>query len=295
MKREGLWIKIALVVGFLAMLGGARALRPPRGIVSLAPAIDFTGGGWRVKVLTWNVGHAYGKDDSRAKDSQLDGIAAVIRSELPDVIALQELSSTKQLRALLERLTGEYQGFLDEGSDTDRYAAILVRAPKMEFRSIRTSSGRSASAAIFRVARSPLTICAISAHAPAWGAEARRRYAEEIVEWVREHPYDVVFLGGDFNFEVSAGSGGGALYSESPAADAAAYGAITEIFHDLGRAGGNTAALGRRIDYVFGMGKALRVKRVEVLRGRRLPGMDHDPLIVDAIIPSPPSVKKKKA
>lgn len=287
MRREGLAIKIVLAAGFLAMLAGARAARPIEGIVALAPAIDFTGGGWRVKILTWNLGYAYGKEDSRAQDADLPAVARVIEAERPDVVALQELSGRKQLRALVARLGGVYRGFVDEHGDSDRFAGILVRAPKMEFRAIRTSTGRNASAAIFRVARSPLAICAISAHAQAWDAAARLVYTEEIIEWVRERSFDVVFLAGDFNFDVSAGRGGGMVFSGDAATDGKAYAAITRSFRDLGKDGGSTAALGRRIDYVFGLGSKLRVKRVDVLRGKRTGHMDHDPLVVDAVIPKP--------
>jgi endonuclease/exonuclease/phosphatase family metal-dependent hydrolase len=286
-RREGLVIQIVLAAGFLAMLAGARALRPIEGLVALAPAIDFTGGGWRVKVLTWNVGYAYGKEDSRAHDEDLPAVARVIEAERPDVVALQELSGRRQLRSLVARLGGEYRGFLDEDGEGDRFAGILVRAPRMEFRAIRTTAGRSASAAIFRVARSPLTICAISSHAEAWDPAARLRYTEEILEWVRERKYDVIFLAGDFNLDVSAKQAGGLVLTSDPVTDGKTYAAITRSFRDLGREGGSTAAFGRRIDYVFGRGAKLRVKRVDVLRGRRAGHMDHDPLVVDAVIPKP--------
>lgn len=287
MRREGLLIKIALAAGLLAMLAGARAVRPPQGLVALAPAIDFTGGGWRVRVLTWNIGYAYGKEDSRAQDEDLPAVARVIQVERPDVVALQELSGRRQLRGLLARLGGEYQGFLDEGGDADRFAGILVRAPKMEFRSIRTSTERNASAAIFRVARSPITICAISAHAPAWKPAERLQYTEEILEWVRARKDDVVFLAGDFNFDVNARQGGGMIFTSDPAVDGKTYSRLTRGFRDLGKDSGATAAFGRRIDYVFGRGEKLRVKRVDVLRGKRVGRMDHDPLVVDAVIPKP--------
>jgi endonuclease/exonuclease/phosphatase family metal-dependent hydrolase len=293
MSREGIGIKIVLAAGFLAMLAGARAMRPMEGIVALAPAIDFTGGGWRVKVLTWNLGYAYGKGESRARDEDLPAVARVIEAERPDVVALQELSGRRQLRALVARLGGEYRGFVDVGGDADRFAGILVRAPKMEFRSIRTSTGRNASAAIFRVARSPVVICAISAHAQAFDPASRLRYTEEILEWVRERKYDVVFLAGDFNLDVSAKQGGGLVFADDRAADAKAYSAITQSFRDLGRDGGSTAAFGRRIDYVFGLGSKLRVKRVDVLRGRRVGAMDHDPLVVDAVVPKPVVAAKR--
>jgi endonuclease/exonuclease/phosphatase family metal-dependent hydrolase len=246
-----------------------------------------------VKVLTWNLGYAYGKEESRARDEDLPAVARVIEAERPDVVALQELSGRRQMRALLGRLGGEYRGFVDEGGDADRFPGILVRAPKMEFRAIRTSTGRHASAAIFRVARSPLTICAISAHAQAWDPGARLAYTQEILEWVQARKHDVFFLAGDFNFDVSAKQAGGLVFTDDPAADAKAYAAITRSFRDLGREGGSTAAFGRRIDYVFGLGSKLRVKRVDVLQGRRAGRMDHDPLVVDAVIPKPVVAAKR--
>jgi endonuclease/exonuclease/phosphatase (EEP) superfamily protein YafD len=97
----------------------------------------------------------------------------------------------------------------------------------------------------------------------------------------------VIFLAGDFNLDVSAKQAGGLVFTSDPATDGKTYAAITRSFRDLGQEGGSTAAFGRRIDYVFGRGSKLRVKRVDVLRGRRVGHMDHDPLVVDAVIPKP--------
>jgi len=284
---------MTLLAGLVLMWVSAHMLSPARSVVSLAPTIDLTGGGWRIKVLTWNIGYAYGKGDSRAKDRDLDVVADLIRKELPHVVALQELAGRRQLDALLRDLEGEYQGFLDEGEDSDRHTAILVRAPKMQFRAIRTTTGRGASAAIFRVARSPLRVCAISAHAQAWDAAGRERYTDEIVDWAREKNFDVVFLAGDFNFDVSSARGGGGLFSADSVRDGEAYAYVTRFFRDLGRDGGSTAAFSRRIDYIFGRGADLRVKRAEVLRGRRTGQMDHDPLVIDTVIAKPRAASKR--
>jgi endonuclease/exonuclease/phosphatase family metal-dependent hydrolase len=292
MNRDGLGIKLGLFAAILLMLVGVRIFRPDEGEPQLAPAINFTGDGWRVRVLTWNVGLTYEKRDSRAQDDDLGRIAEVIGMELPDVVALQELTGRRQLGDLLGRLEGGYAGFLQESPGSDRHPAILVRAASKVFRAIPTSTGRQASAAIFRLARSPLRICAISAHAQAWNAAARRAYARELVDWARRGDFDVVFLAGDFNFETASGTGRELLFGADRRIDRETYAYVTRHFRDLGRYGGDTAILGRRIDYIFSRGGKVQVKRVAVLEGRGTARMDHDPLVIDALIPKPVLVSR---
>ncbi len=287
MGREGRTIKILLLLGLIAALGGVRTFRPLGPVLALAPAIDLEGEGRTVRVLTWNVGEAYGGGDSRAKDSSLERVAQVIEMERPDVVTLQELAGRQQLGSLLRRLGGKYEGFLEESGATDRHTAVLARGSKVEFRALETSTGRGASAAIFLLVRSQLRICAVSAHADAWDPESRAQYARELVDWGRRQDFDVVFLAGDFNFASGSEGQGDSLFTQSQAADTAAYAYVTEHFKDLGRAGGETALLGRRIDYVFSRGGGVKVKRVAVLKGQRAGRMDHNPLVVDVLIPKP--------
>jgi endonuclease/exonuclease/phosphatase family metal-dependent hydrolase len=292
MARDGLWIKLALLAAILLMLGGVRVFRPEARETAFSPALDLTGEGWRVRVLTWNIGLAYGRSDSRAQNTDLERVARVIRMELPDVVALQELAGQDQLNELLGRLEGEFKGFLHEGTASDRYAAVLVRATGSLFRAIPTSTGRHASAAIFRLARSPLRVCAISAHAQAWDAGARREYTRELVDWARGKDFDVVLLAGDFNFDSASDPGREVLFRTDRRLDREAYDYVTRHFRDLGRDGGGTSLLGRRIDYIFARGGKLQVKRVAVLKGRGTGRMDHDPLVIDALIPKPVLVSR---
>lgn len=287
MGREGRTLKILLLVGLLAAVAGVRAFRPPGPGLSLAPAIDLAGEGRTLRVLTWNVGEAYGGGDSRAQDGSLERIAQVIEMESPAVVALQELAGRGQLERLLRRLGGRYEGFVDESGETDRYTAVLARSRKVEFRVLSTTTGRNATAAIFLLPRSQLRICAVSVHADAWDPEARARYARELVDWGRRQDFDVVFLAGDFNFSSGADGGGGSLFSSSQATDTETYAYLMRHFRDLGRDGGETALLGRRIDYVFSRGGSVEVKRVDVLKGQRAGRMDHNPLVVDVLIPKP--------
>jgi endonuclease/exonuclease/phosphatase family metal-dependent hydrolase len=292
MARDGRGIKLTLLAAVLLMLAGVRIFRPEAPETAFSPAIDLAGEGWRVRVLTWNIGLAYGNSDSRAQNADLKRVARVIRMELPDVVALQELAGRDQLNDLLGRLGGEFKGFLYEGTASDRYAAVLVREPRSLFRAIPTSTGRHASAAIFRLPRSPLRVCAISAHAQAWDAEARREYTRDLVDWALGKDFDVVLLAGDFNFEGASDPGREVLLHTDRRLDREAYNYVTRHFRDLGRDGGETSLLGRRIDYIFARGAKLQVKRVAVLRGRATGRMDHDPLVVDALIPKPVLVSR---
>lgn len=292
MKREGLGIKIFLLCMILLMFSAERALRPDDPRSALAPAIDLWGDGWRLRVLTWNVGRAYQGRDSRAQDEDLDKVVQVVEMEQPDVVALQELASEAQLEVLLAALEGTYQGYMTGASSTDRYTALLVKGTKIDFRHIPTSTSRRATAAVFRLSKSLYEVCAISAHAHAWDPAQRRAYTRDLVDWARSQDFNVIFLAGDFNFESSVEAAADSLFTQDPRADGETYAYVTRYFRDLGREGGDTARLGRRIDFIFGRGGKLEVKRVAVLKGRGGRGMDHDPLVIDALIPRPVVVSR---
>ncbi|MFQ5457429.1 MAG: endonuclease/exonuclease/phosphatase family protein [Myxococcota bacterium] len=291
MRRDGLLTKSLLAAGLLVMLWGTRAFHPEGAHVSLAPAIDLAGEGWPMRVLSWNIGQAYDGGESRAPAGILEHVAQVIEMEQPLVVALQELRGRDQMETLVTRLEGGYQGYLAEGGDADRHTGILVRNLEggggREFRAVQTGAGRDAAAAIFRLPRSQIRICAISVHADAWDPDARARYTRKLVDWGRRQKYDVVFLAGDLNLEAGTEAGGEALFTRSQETDSASYEYVTRHFRDLGLHGGDTALPGRRIDYVFARGRQLKVKRVAVLKGHRAGRMDHRPLVVDALIPKP--------
>lgn len=291
MGREGLLIKCLLVAGLLVSLWGARAYRPTGSQLALAPAIDLAGEGWALRVMSWNIGQAYDAGESRAQGGILERVAMVVEMERPRIVALQELAGADQLEALLARLEGKYQGYLNEAGDSDRYTAILVRVAvdglKVRFRTVRMRSGRDAAAAVFRLPRSQLRICALSIHADAWDPEARARYTRDLVDWGRRQDYDVIFLAGDFNLESGAGARGEALFTQSQETDSASYAYVTRHFRDLAIHGGDTALPERRIDYVFARGGQMKVRRVAVLKGQRVGRMDHRPLVVDTLIPRP--------
>ena len=227
-----------------------------------------------MRVMSWNIGQAYEAGESRAQGGILERVAQVVEMERPRIVALQELAGADQLEVLLARLEGKYQGFLNEGGDSDRYTAILVRVAgdglKIRFQTVRMSSGRDAAAAVFRLPRSQLRISALSVHADAWDPEARGRYTRDLVDWGRRQDYDVVFLAGDFNLEGGAGGRGEALFTRSQETDSASYAYITRHFRDLAIRGGDTALPGRRIDYVFARGGQMKVRRVAVLKGQRV-------------------------
>jgi endonuclease/exonuclease/phosphatase family metal-dependent hydrolase len=103
-----------------------------------------------------------------------------------------------------------------------------------------------------------------------------------VVEWTRNRAPAgaVVFIGGDFNFELEA-KDESHLYTNNLKDDSEAYSYTLKYFRDLGREAGNTAVNDRRIDYVFGPQETVLLRRAEVLRSAGVGQMDHSPLLIE--------------
>jgi endonuclease/exonuclease/phosphatase family metal-dependent hydrolase len=270
--------RLALAIGVAALVAlGVVQRVGPRGPTTPTPRGDT----YRLRILTWNVGQLYGPFDSRASDQDLGYVARVVRENTPDIVALQELRGRAQLDRLLERLGGEYLGSVPDVEANDRRVAILTRRGRRDggsddgpiFRTVTTSTGRSAEAVSIAIGAGVRAL-AVSVHLDAFNRDLRRVQAEEITDWAARQPETEVFLCGDFNFDSDFLQG---QHADHP--DLQLYRFMSRTFEDLGRAGGGTTILARRIDYIFARTSGVREREVRVLAGKRRNLMDHDPVL----------------
>ena len=268
-----MWVKLVLLVAFCLMIAGAVYFAQPHQSAERDSSANDSAS---LRLLTWNIGYAELEDDTRAHDKDLPAVADVILREDPDAVALQELTGTTQLKTLLGFLHGKYRGAVAQQGKGDRFEAVLVKDGSAGFTPV-PAAGSYAVAATFRPHASEVVL--LSAHADAFNAARRRRYTEALVDWAEEQS-SMVFIAGDFNFELKATNETN-LYTDNLKHDSESYSHILRSFRDLGRDAGDTAINDRRIDYVFGPTKLQWVGRVAVLRDAAVGRMDHWPLLVE--------------
>ncbi len=257
-KRYMILTAVAIVAAGVLVPVVVRRVRPPEEPYFL------------VRILTWNVGRAYGLGgETRAGNEILDDVARTIQDADADAVVLQEIWSGGQLDVLLAALGGTYTGALSERERTDRAIAILVRGVGT-FTPIPSKAGRPKIAATFDAApRREVTV--VGVHLSAFDPDRRHAEALEILEWVSTRP-ERLLLAGDFNLDPG-----------DPAAgekDRFTHELLKRDLLDLGAVAGSTALLGRRIDYVFGRPAEIVLARPRVVVGRRTGRMDHEPLLV---------------
>ncbi len=251
-----------------------------RNLAALRPWQQFLFSTERLKLMTWNLGRARLGGDELARAEDLPHIMNVIEREKPDVVALQELASGKQLEMLARRLRGAYRG---RASGRRARTVLLVRRRHTitETFELRTRNGRRAPALEFKRARIAEPITIVGVHADPFDARARRMFIEDLVAQTRPRK-GLVFLIGDFNLDVAGdGRRGGdrASLTDRLAHDAESYSLLARHFVDAGKSAGATALLERRLDYVFA-----RPRTVAPVRARTLDAavgeMDHRALVV---------------
>ena len=270
-------VKLILAGLLLTMIVCAVHFAPGQGRALLGTRAQ---GGQTLRVLTWNIGYAELEDDTRAHDRDLPAVAEVIMRAEADAVALQELTGEAQLRTLLGHLGGRYRGALAQQGQSDRFEAVLVKDAAARFTPF-PAGGRYALGATFRPRVTAQAVLLVSAHADAFSAARRRMYTESVVDWARTHAQPApVIIAGDFNFELRAREET-SLYTDNLKHDSESYSYLLRFFRDLGRDAGETATGDRRIDYVFGAGETLALRRAEVLRDAAVGRMDHWPLVVE--------------
>jgi endonuclease/exonuclease/phosphatase family metal-dependent hydrolase len=271
-----MWVKLVLLILFVLMIVGAVHFAQP----SEMSTEESTGSSNSLRLLTWNIGYAELEDDTRAHDKDLPAIAEILMREDPDAIALQELTGSSQLNALLGLLHGKYRGAVAQQGRGDRFEAVLVKDSNATFTPVAVG-GRYAIGASFRPRANSRQVILLSAHADAFNAARRRTYTEGLIDWAQSQTQSAeVFIGGDFNFELKAANESN-LYTDNLKHDSESYSHILRNFRDLGRTAGDTAINDRRIDYIFGPPARKQTGRVAVLRDAAVGRMDHWPLLVE--------------
>ncbi|HVG30552.1 MAG TPA: endonuclease/exonuclease/phosphatase family protein [Pyrinomonadaceae bacterium] len=269
--------KLTLAALCALMILVALRFEPRRGRTLLAARPPE---GDALRVMTWNIGYADLEDDTRAHTKDLKAVAETIISHDPDAVALQELTGDAQLKILLAHLRGRYRGAAARAAGADRVEAVLVKDAAARFDEV-PGGEKSALAATFRPRAGSPEVVLVSAHADAFSAARRRAYTERVVDWARARGQGrVVFVAGDFNFELRAGDESH-LYTDNLKHDSESYSYILKFFRDLGRDAGDTAINDRRIDYVFAPAEGAALRRAEVLTGAVVGRMDHSPLLVE--------------
>jgi len=259
------------------MIAGAIHFDPSRARTLLATGAHD---GPRLRLLTWNIGYAAFEDDSRAHTKDLKTIAETILNYDPDAVALQELTGPDQLKILLSNLHDRYRGAIAPAGSSDRLEAVLVKVRDPRFQSF-AADGRYGIAATFHLGDQSPEIVWASAHADSFKAARRRVFTGEVVDWARNRPRgSIVFVAGDFNFELRA-KDESHFYTDDVQNDSEAYSYALKYFRDLGRDAGYTAIDDRRIDYIFGPKESVVLRRAEVLRNAGVGKMDHWPVLVE--------------
>jgi endonuclease/exonuclease/phosphatase family metal-dependent hydrolase len=270
-----MWVKLVLLILFCLMIAGAVHFAEPRESEQSDSSANVA---HSLRLLTWNIGYAELEDDTRAHDKDLPAVADVIMRHDPDAVALQELTGSAQLNALLGLLHGKYRGAVAQQGKDDRFEAVLVKDTGARFIPVALGS-RYALGASFRPSGNTREVLLVSAHADAFNAARRRTYTEALMDWVKNQSSEV-FVAGDFNFELKAANETN-LYTDNVKHDSESYSNILRHFRDLGRNAGDTAINDRRIDYIFGPPALAQIGRVEVLRNAAVGRMDHWPLLVE--------------
>ena len=275
-----MWAKVLLSGLCLLMIGGAIKFDPSRSRSLLGSGSHD---GPHLKLLTWNIGYAELEDDSRAHTKDLRAVADTILSNDPDAVALQELTGADQLNTLLKFLRNQYRGAVARAGDSDRVDAVLVKARDARFEDFMADK-RYAVAATFHTQAQASQIVFVSAHADAFKAERRRVFTGDVVDWARTRPgAPLVFIGGDFNFEMAA-KDESHLYTDNVKNDSEAYSYALKYFRDLAHDAGDTAVDDRRIDYIFGPRETVALRRAEVLRDAAVGRMDHWPVLIEGAL-----------
>lgn len=228
---------------------------------------------YTLRVMSWNIGNIHWRWDSRASDDDLRHIVSVINQQRPHLVALQEVRDQKQLNRILVMLGPIWRGRLAHDS-YDRYVAIVSRLDG-EFSVLQTSTGRSAQALSFAFSGyEPILV--VSIHLDAFDEKRRMHQAEELLASVKRIDPAMTFLAGDFNFDPSE-----AIQSSL---DRQTYRRLTEFAEDAAKDQGPTTIIAKRLDYIFYRADDLKQVSARVLNQKHIKLMDHDPLLLDAVL-----------
>lgn len=230
-----------------------------------------------LRVMSWNVGTGMDAGAEGLRNQDLEQVAAVVQVLDPDLVFLQELTGSYQLRKLRELLGGSWS-FEMRRIGSGRSLGLL--AQRGELHELDSSSLERAQALEYITSEGRRVQC-VGLHADAFSATERNRCIGRAADLLHRLGQDShTLLAGDLNLDLDLDKRRD-LFTDDQNLDLETYNFLAERMWDAGLGSGATAQPDRRIDYVF-VGKSdFVVLQAGPLLGERAPGMDHNPLVVD--------------
>lgn len=233
-----------------------------------------------VRVVTWNL---EGRDrDSRAPLSAeaIRHVAGVLNRLAPSAVLLQGLVSEADSAAIRAALSGEWVGeSVPRRRGGQQRLGIFVRrsSEPLDQTLINTVVGDRALA--YHVGGANGVACRfICMHADSSDAERRRRYCDDVMDWLERRRPALTVLAGDLGVDTASTRKAG---DRSPnGALNTAFGRMAEMLVDCGPTGVATIRGGGRVDHVFVTPNSGTI-RSAVVDGAGRSTMLHSPVVVD--------------
>ena len=272
-----------LVVSVMILAGCAGYLltRPESAAPLQSGFLDPPGTGV-VRIVTWNVGRGDGDSGAPLSAEAIRHVAGVLNRFAPSAVLLQGLVSETDSAAIRAALSGEWvgQSVLRRRGGGQRLGIFVRRSDKPLDRAlINTAVGDRALA--YDVGDTNGVACRfICMHADSADAERRRRYCDDVLDWLERRRPALTVLGGDLGVDIAAASKAGG--SASDRGLQTAIGRMGELLVNCGPTGVATTRGGRRVDYVFVTPNSGTI-RSAVVDGARWSTMPHLPIVVDLV------------
>ena len=190
----------------------------------------------------------------------------------PDLVFLQEVRGQSQGERLRARL--------GEGWESASKAGVLAlcQRGRLEVFGVERAFRLRAVGVLYH---SPGrgTVAAIGLHAQAFSARSRNDAVGTMATTLESRSERRKLLAGDLNLDLDLDKRAD-LFTDDEHLDVETYNYLSERFVDAARGSGPTAEPDRRLDYVF-VSRDWPILGGGAWKGRRAPGMDHDPVVVD--------------
>lgn len=233
-----------------------------------------------VRVVTWNIERGDGDSGLGLSAEAVRHVAGVLNRLAPSAVMLQGLASEADSDAIGAALAGEWVGdSVPRRSGSEQRLGIFVRrsVEPLDREMINTvvgdralayyvggSAGGSAGGALRLVCM----------HADSADSERRRRYCDDVLDWLARRRPVLSVLGGALGVDVGAKSEADGFKT--------AVERMGEVLVDCGPTGVATIRGGGRVDYVFVTPNSGTV-RSAVVDGAGWSTMLHSPVVVDLV------------
>ena len=237
-----------------------------------------------LRVVSWNVGGAGGYGGRSLTDEYLPHIAGVLKKLNAELILLQEVASTDQVRRLSRRLGGQWEVIVS--TDSGRLLAILGQRGRLQNRAGLKHSFRALAASYQSPGMPPVLVMNI--HADPYSAKKRNTLIGRTLDVLMNgNSGHLKILAGDLNLDVDIDKRRD-LFSDNEHLDVETYNYLVQRLADVTRNTGSTAEPDRRLDYIFADAGRVKVIRAGPWKGQRVADMDHDPVVADLQINKKP-------